>query len=93
MSNTPVDGIAESGLSLIGNGDHSLAAVVLGHLEEQLRCVAGPEHLVHCREAGSTVLVAEVRGEDAVGGALAPQELACPAGRARGVARARRAHV
>ena len=93
VSDTTIDRVAKSGLSLIGNGHRGLAPVVLGHVQQQLGRVAGPEHLVYGREARNPMLVAEVGGKDAVGRALAPQELACPAGGARARARARRAHV
>lgn len=89
MANTSVDGVTEPGLSLIGNCEDGLAPVVLGHMKQEFGRVAGPEHLVYGGEPGRTVLIAEVGSKDAVGGALAPQELACAAGGGgRGRARA-----
>ena len=75
-----IDGVAEALLRLVADGDHGVEALVGRDLEEELGHVAGAEHLVHCRELCRPLLRVEVGREDATGHALAPQELARPAG-------------
>lgn len=79
MRNTAIDRIPNPSLSLISDRDHGLAPLVQRHVQQQLGRVAGPEHLVNGGEARRAVLVAEVGSENAVGGALPPQELASAA--------------
>lgn len=50
MGDAAVDGVADACLSLIAHGDHSVQALVRRDLEQQLRHVAGAEHLVYRRE-------------------------------------------
>lgn len=48
---------------------------------QKLGDVARPEHLVDCREMDCTLVVAEIRSENAPFGAFPPQELTSAAGR------------
>lgn len=77
---TTIHGVRHPGLRLIADGDNSVVPSPGGHLLQQLRHVAGPEHLVHSREPRRTLVRPKVRGEHAPRHALAPQELAGPAG-------------
>ena len=79
LRDAAVDGVAEPGLRLVGDGDDGLAAVGDGEVGQQLGGVAGAEHLVDGGEVRRALLVAEVGCEDAAAHALAPQELARPA--------------
>lgn len=83
MGDAAVDGVAEAGLGLVGDGEHRLAALRDGDVEQQLRHVARPEHLVDRREPRRPLLRPEVGREHAVRRALPPQELARPARRPR----------
>lgn len=76
-----VDRVAEPGLSLVGDGDGRLAPIADGKVHEELRHVAGPEHLVDRREVRRPLLVSKVRGKDTPPHTLPPQELARPARR------------
>lgn len=80
MRDAAINGVSNPGLSFISNSDDGLVAIRNRYVQQQLGHVAGSEHLVNGGEAGRSLLRAEVRGEDAIGGALPPQELACPAG-------------
>lgn len=80
MGNTAVDRVPDPGLCLIGNGDDGLAPVGLRYMSKKLGHVAGTEDFVYSGEARRTLLRAEVGREDAVGGALSPEELAGTAG-------------
>ncbi|GER57789.1 PRA1 family protein 2 [Striga asiatica] len=82
MGHAAIDGVPDAGLGLIGNGDHGLAPIGLGHVvQQQLGHVAGPKHLVDGRKSGRALLRTEIRPEYAVWGALPPEELACAARR------------
>jgi hypothetical protein len=85
VGDAAVDGVAQPGLRLVGDGGRRLAPVGGGHLLQQLGRVAGAEHLVDGRELRRPVLGAEVGSEHALRRALAPQELA---GATRGPRRA-----
>jgi len=76
VGDAAVDGVAQPGLRLVGDGGRRLAPVGGGHLLQQLGRVAGAEHLVDGRELRRPVLGAEVGSEHALRRALAPQELA-----------------
>lgn len=78
VSDAAIDGVSEAGLRLVANGDDGVEALVRRDVEEQLRHVARPKHLVHRREVGGALLRVEIRREYAPGHALPPQELACP---------------
>lgn len=82
MGDAAIDGVSDSGLSFVGNGDDGFAAVGHRHVQQQLRHVAGAEHLVDGGEPRRPLLRAEVRGEHAVRRAFAAEEFACAAGRA-----------
>jgi hypothetical protein len=92
VGDAAVDGVAQPGLRLVGDGGRRLAPVAGGHLLQQLGRVAGAEDLVDGGELLRPVLRAEVRREHALRRALAPQELARPARRARGAATCRGRH-
>ncbi|RWV90535.1 hypothetical protein GW17_00047253, partial [Ensete ventricosum] len=72
------------GLRLVADGHHGVVMPPRGHTRQQLRHVAGTEHLVDCRKPRRSLLRREVRREHAPRQALAPQELAGPARRPRG---------
>lgn len=82
-----IDRISNPSLSLVSNGDNGLSPVLYREMNQKLRDVAGPEHLVYSRELRSPLLRAEVRGEYAVRGTLPPQELACTTWRRRHISR------
>jgi hypothetical protein len=92
VGDAAVDGVAQPGLRLVGDGGRRLAPVARGHLLEQLRRVAGAEHLVDGCELRRPVLRAEVWREHALHRALASQELARAARRARRAATYRGRH-
>jgi hypothetical protein len=92
VGDAAVDGVAQPGLGLVGDGGRRLAPVGGGHLLQQLGRVAGAEHLVDGRELRRPVLGAEVGREHALRRALAPQELARPTRRPRRAAAARGRH-
>jgi hypothetical protein len=92
VGDAAVDGVAQPGLRLVGDGGRRLAPVAGGHLLEQLRRVAGAEHLVDGGELRRPVLRAEVWREHALRRALASQELARAARRARRAATYRGRH-
>jgi hypothetical protein len=92
VGDAAVDGVSQPGLGLVGDGGRRLAPVGGGHLLEQLRRVAGAEDLVDGGELRRPVLRAEVWREHALRRALAPQELARPARRARRAATYRGRH-
>jgi len=79
VGDAAVDGVAQPGLRLVGDGDGGLRAVGERQVREKLGHVAGAEHLVDGGEVRRALLVAEVGREDAAAHALAPQELARPA--------------
>ena len=81
VSNAAVHRISDSGLGFVGNGDDGLAAVGGRHVQQQLRHVAGAEHLVYGGEPRGALLRAEIGGEHALRRALPPEELACAARR------------
>lgn len=83
-----VNWVAEAHLGLVGQGVDRILSLVGGKLVEKLGDVARPEDLVHVCEF-LRLIGREVGREDAVGLALAPQELASGAGGAR---RRRRRH-
>lgn len=87
-SNATVDGVSDSGLSLIGEGVHGVLSLVRRELVEELGDVAGAEDLVDIGELLG-LLGGEVRGEYAPRHAFPPQELARRAWR---VVRARGCH-
>ena len=100
LGDAAVDGVAEPGLRLVGDGDDGLAAVGLGQVREQLGGVACAEDLVDGREPGRALVRAEVGREDALRHAPPAQELARPARRPRrtrgchaGVSTTTRSHV
>lgn len=70
-----VDGVAEAGLGLVGEGVDGVLALGGGQLLEELRDVAGSEHLVDVAELLGLVR-REVRREHAVLRALPPLYLA-----------------
>lgn len=76
MGDAAIDGVAEPGLGLVGDGDDGLAAVGDGEVGEELGGVAGAEHLVDRREPRRPLLRAEVGREHALRHAPPPQELA-----------------
>jgi hypothetical protein len=83
LRNASVDGVAEPGLRLVGDGDDGLAAVGDGEVREQLGGVAGAEHLVDGGEPGRALVGAEVGREHALRHAPPPQKLARAARRPR----------
>ncbi|RWW39789.1 hypothetical protein BHE74_00054844 [Ensete ventricosum] len=80
VSNATVDGVAEPCLGLVADSNDSVVPLVGRDVQEELRRVAGTEHLVHRREARRALLGVEVRREYAPRHALPPQKLARPAG-------------
>lgn len=79
MSDAAVYRVLEPGLSLVGDGDSSLGPIADREVHEELGGIAGSEDLVDGSKPSSSLLVAEVRGEDASPDTLPPQELACTA--------------
>lgn len=79
MGNTSVDRVPEPGLSLITDGDHRIEPLVNRDMEEELRHVTRPKHLVDGRKMSRALLRVEIRREHATRHALPSQELACPA--------------
>jgi hypothetical protein len=80
--NAAVDGVAEARLGLVRERGDGVPALVRREVAEDLGHVAGAEHPVHVRELGRAV-GREVGREDAPLRALAPQQLARRARRAR----------
>jgi len=83
LRDAAVDGVAEPGLRLVGDGDDGLAAVGDGEVGQQLGGVAGAEHLVDGGEARGALVAAEVGREHALRHAPPAQELARAARRPR----------
>jgi hypothetical protein len=82
VRNAAVDGVAEARLGLVRERGDGVPALVRREVAEDLGHVAGAEHPVHVRKLGRAV-GREVGREDAPLRALAPQQLARRARRAR----------
>ena len=77
MGNTTVDRISHPGLGFIGNCDHSLTPIRHRHMKQQFGNITSTKHLMDRRKLGRALLRGEVGCENAVGGALPAEELAC----------------
>lgn len=76
--NTSIHRIGQASLSLIAHGDNSFMATGGADAKQELRHIAGAEHLVDGGEAGGALVGAEVRGKDASSNTLPAEELASP---------------
>lgn len=80
VSHAAINGVSNSGLSFISNGDYSLTSIRNWHMQQELRHITRSKHLVYGGEPSRALLRAEVGGENAVRRALSPQKLARSAG-------------
>lgn len=63
VSNTAIDGISESSLSLKTNGDNRIEPLVNRDVVEELRHVASSKHLMNRGKVGRPLFRVKVRGK------------------------------
>ena len=79
MGDTALDRVAEVCLCLVADSDDTVEAFLFRDVIQELGNISGTKHLVHRGKVHRSLVLAEVRRENAVAHALVTQELARPA--------------
>lgn len=80
VSNAAMNGITDSCLSFIGNGENGIEPIGEGQMQQHFGSIASSEHLVDGCESRRAMLRPKMRRKYASRRTFPPEKLACAAG-------------